>query len=136
MHISDWSSDVCSSDLLACGNTVVVKPSEDTPATATLLADVMRQAGIPDGVYNLVHGFGPDSAGEFLTTHPGVDGITFTGETRTGEAIMQAAATGLRPVSPELCGQNTGIGFADAAFHKSVAGIRRSSFQITGQGRL
>jgi aminomuconate-semialdehyde/2-hydroxymuconate-6-semialdehyde dehydrogenase len=84
---------------LACGNTVVVKPSEETPATATLLGEVMNAVGIPPGVYNVVHGFGPDSAGEFLTRHPGVNGITFTGETRTGEAIMAAAARGVRPVS-------------------------------------
>ena len=56
---------------LACGNTVVVKPSEETPATATLLAEVMQEAGIPNGVFNLVHGFGPGSAGEFLVSHPG-----------------------------------------------------------------
>ncbi|MDW3689293.1 aldehyde dehydrogenase family protein, partial [Cupriavidus sp. CV2] len=82
---------------LACGNTVVVKPSEETPATATLLGEVMNEAGVPPGVYNVVHGFGPDSAGAFLTAHPDVDGITFTGETRTGEAIMKAAANGVRP---------------------------------------
>ena len=56
---------------LACGNCVVVKPSEETPATATLLAEVMQAAGVPAGVFNLVHGFGPDSAGEFLTSHDG-----------------------------------------------------------------
>src|SRR5258708_354628 len=81
---------------LACGNTVVVKPSEETPATATLLGEVMNAVGIPAGVYNVVHGFGPGSTGEFLTTHPDVDGITFTGETATGEKIMSAAARGVR----------------------------------------
>jgi len=91
---------------LACGNTVVVKPSEETPQTAALLGEVMNEAGIPPGVYNVVHGFGPDSAGEYLTTHPGVDAITFTGETRTGEAIMRAAARGARPVSLEMGGKN------------------------------
>jgi len=118
---------------LACGNTVVVKPSEETPATATLLGEVMNAVGIPPGVYNVVHGFGPDSAGEFLTTHPGVDGITFTGETRTGEAIMGAAAKGVRPVSFELGGKNAGIVFADADFEKAVAGITRSAFENCGQ---
>ncbi len=63
---------------LACGNTVVVKPSEETPQTAALLGEVMNKVGMPKGVYNVVHGFGPGSAGEFLTTHPGVDAITFT----------------------------------------------------------
>ncbi|MDP3138173.1 MAG: 2-hydroxymuconic semialdehyde dehydrogenase [Burkholderiaceae bacterium] len=118
---------------LACGNTVVVKPSEETPATATLLGEVMSKVGIPPGVYNVVHGFGPNSAGEFLTQHPGVNGITFTGETRTGEAIMAAAAKGVRPVSFELGGKNAGIVFADCDFDKAVAGITRSAFENCGQ---
>lgn len=118
---------------LACGNTVVVKPSEETPATATLLGEVMKAVGVPDGVYNVVHGFGPASAGEFLTRHPGVNAITFTGETRTGEAIMAAAAKGVRPVSFELGGKNAGIVFADADFDKAVAGITRSAFENCGQ---
>ncbi len=118
---------------LACGNTVVIKPSEETPATATLLGEVMNKVGVPRGVYNVVHGFGPNSAGEFLTRHPGVNGITFTGETRTGEAIMAAAAKGVRPVSFELGGKNAGIVFADADFDKAVAGITRSAFENCGQ---
>ena len=118
---------------LACGNTVIVKPSEETPSTATLLGEVMAKVGVPKGVYNVVHGFGPGSAGEFLTRHPGVNGITFTGETRTGEAIMAAAAKGVRPVSFELGGKNAGIVFADCDFDKAVAGITRSSFENCGQ---
>ena len=118
---------------LACGNTVVVKPSEETPATATLLGEVMKAVGIPDGVYNVVHGFGQNSAGAFLTQQPDVDAITFTGETRTGEAIMAAAAKGVRPVSFELGGKNAGIVFADADFDKAVAGITRSAFENCGQ---
>ena len=78
---------------LACGNTVVVKPSEETPATATLLAEAMQDAEIPNGVYNVVHGFGPGSAGEFLTQHPDVDAVTFTGESRTGAAIHEVGGT-------------------------------------------
>jgi len=118
---------------LACGNAVVVKPSEETPATATLLGEVMNKVGIPKGVYNVVHGFGPNSAGEFLTRHPDVDAITFTGETRTGEAIMAAAAKGVRPVSFELGGKNAGIVFSDADFDKAIAGITRSTFENCGQ---
>ena len=118
---------------LACGNAVVVKPSEETPATATLLGEVMNKVGIPKGVYNVVHGFGPNSAGEFLTRHPDVDAITFTGETRTVEAIMAAAAKGVRPVSFELGGKNAGIVFADADFDKAIAGITRSTFENCGQ---
>ncbi|MCI5074834.1 2-hydroxymuconic semialdehyde dehydrogenase [Oricola sp.] len=118
---------------LACGNTVVVKPSEETPATATLLGEVMNEVGIPAGVYNVVHGRGPGCAGEFLTSHPDVDGITFTGETRTGEAIMAAAARGVRPVSLELGGKNPGIIFDDADFDKTMEGIGRACFANTGQ---
>lgn len=118
---------------LACGNTVVVKPSEETPATATLLGEVMRDAGVPPGVYNVVHGFGENSAGAFLTEHQGVDGITFTGETGTGEAIMKAAAKGVRPVSLELGGKNAGVIFADADLDKAVAGIARAVFENSGQ---
>ncbi len=118
---------------LACGNTVIVKPSEETPATATLLGEVMNKVGVPRGVYNVVHGFGPGSAGELLTRHPGVNAITFTGETRTGEAIMAAAAKGVRPVSFELGGKNAGVVFADADFDKAVAGITRSVFENCGQ---
>jgi aminomuconate-semialdehyde/2-hydroxymuconate-6-semialdehyde dehydrogenase len=118
---------------LACGNAVIVKPSEETPATATLLGEVMNTVGIPRGVYNVVHGFGPNSAGEFLTRHPDVDGITFTGETRTGEAIMAAAAKGVRPVSFELGGKNAAVIFADADFDKAVASVTRSAFENCGQ---
>jgi aminomuconate-semialdehyde/2-hydroxymuconate-6-semialdehyde dehydrogenase len=118
---------------LACGNAVIVKPSEETPATATLLGEVMNKVGIPKGVYNVVHGFGPNSAGEFLTKHPDVDGITFTGETRTGEAIMAAAAKGVRPVSFELGGKNAAVVFADADLDKAIAGVTRSVFENCGQ---
>ncbi len=118
---------------LACGNVVVVKPSEETPQTAALLGEVMRDAGVPDGVYNVVHGFGPGSTGEFLTAHPGVNAITFTGETRTGAAIMKAAAEGARPVSLEMGGKNPGIIFADADLNAAIEGTVRSCFMNTGQ---
>jgi aminomuconate-semialdehyde/2-hydroxymuconate-6-semialdehyde dehydrogenase len=118
---------------LACGNTVVVKPSEETPTTATLLGEVMNEAGIPQGVYNVVHGFGPDSTGEFLTKHPGVDGITFTGETATGSAIMKAAAGNVRPVSFELGGKNAAVVFADCNLDKAIEGTMRSVFANCGQ---
>lgn len=118
---------------LACGNTVVVKPSEETPTTAAMLGEVMKEAGVPDGVYNVVHGFGPGSAGEFLTQHQGVDAITFTGETRTGEAIMKAAAKGVRDVSFEMGGKNPGIVFADCDLEKAIEGTMRSVFANCGQ---
>jgi aminomuconate-semialdehyde/2-hydroxymuconate-6-semialdehyde dehydrogenase len=118
---------------LACGNTVVVKPSEETPGTATLLGEVMNTVGIPKGVYNVVHGRGPGSAGEYLTRHPKVAAITFTGETRTGSAIMQAAAAGIRDVSFELGGKNAGIVFADCDFDAAIEGIGRAAFLNCGQ---
>src|ERR1700722_8059458 len=118
---------------LACGNTVVVKPSEETPATATLLGEVMQTVGVPPGVYNVVHGLGEGSAGELLTRHPGVAAITFTGETGTGTAIMKAAAVGVRAVSLELGGKNPGVVFADCDFESAVTGIGRAAFLNTGQ---
>jgi aminomuconate-semialdehyde/2-hydroxymuconate-6-semialdehyde dehydrogenase len=118
---------------LACGNTVVVKPSEETPATATLLAEVMNAVGVPHGVYNVVHGFGPGSAGEYLSRHEDVDAITFTGETRTGAAIMKAASDGIRDVSFELGGKNAGIVFADADLDRAMEGLGRAVFQNCGQ---
>lgn len=118
---------------LACGNAVVVKPSEETPSTAALLGEVMNEVGIPAGVYNVVNGHGTDAAGEFLTEDPRVDAITFTGETRTGEAIMRAASRGLRDISFELGGKNAGIIFDDCDFDATVNGIFRSAFLNTGQ---
>jgi len=118
---------------LACGNTVVVKPSEETPATATLLAEAMQDAGIPNGVYNVVHGFGPGSAGEFLTQHPDVNAVTFTGESQTGAAIMKAVAPSVKPVSFELGGKNAAIVFADCDFEETVRGLADAAFLNTGQ---
>jgi aminomuconate-semialdehyde/2-hydroxymuconate-6-semialdehyde dehydrogenase len=118
---------------LACGNTVVVKPSEETPATATLLGEAMQQAGIPHGVYNVVHGFGPNSAGEFLTQHPDVNAVTFTGESQTGAAIMKTVAASVKPVSFELGGKNAAIVFGDCEFEDAVNGISEAAFLNTGQ---
>jgi aminomuconate-semialdehyde/2-hydroxymuconate-6-semialdehyde dehydrogenase len=118
---------------MACGNTVVVKPSEESPQTAALLGEVMNAVGIPKGVYNVVHGFGPGSAGEFLTRHSQVNAITFTGETHTGAAIMKAAADGARPVSLEMGGKNPAVIFADCDFEAALEGTMRSCFANCGQ---
>ena len=118
---------------LACGNAVVVKPSEETPATAALLAEAMQEAGIPNGVYNVVHGFGPGSAGEFLTQHADVNAITFTGESRTGAAIMKSVAPTVKPVSFELGGKNAAVIFADCNFREAVDGLAEAVFLNTGQ---
>jgi len=118
---------------LACGNAVVVKPSEQTPATATLLAEVIAAAGAPRGVYNVVHGFGPGSAGQFLVEHPGIDGVTFTGSSATGAHIMAAVAPRVRPVSFELGGKNAAVVFDDADLGATLDGLTRSVFANTGQ---
>ncbi|MGW1995966.1 2-hydroxymuconic semialdehyde dehydrogenase [Embleya sp. NPDC001921] len=118
---------------LAAGNTVVAKPSEETPGTATLLAEVIHEAGLPVGAFNLIHGHGAGAAGEFLTEHAGVDAIAFTGESATGSAIMRKAAEHITPVSFELGGKNPAIVFADADFEEAVAGTVRSAFTHSGQ---
>lgn len=118
---------------MACGNAVIVKPSEETPSTTTLLGEVMAEAGVPDGAFNVVHGFGPNSAGELLTSHPGVRAITFTGETRTGTAIMKAAAPTVKALSFELGGKNAAIVFADADLDAAATGLARAVFLNTGQ---
>jgi aminomuconate-semialdehyde/2-hydroxymuconate-6-semialdehyde dehydrogenase len=118
---------------LACGNAVVVKPSEETPATAALLAEAMQDAEIPNGVYNVVHGHGPGSAGEFLTQHTDVNAITFTGESKTGAAIMKSVASTVKPVSFELGGKNAAIVFADCDFEEAANGLSDAVFLNTGQ---
>ncbi|MCW2899631.1 MAG: Betaine-aldehyde dehydrogenase [Streptosporangiaceae bacterium] len=118
---------------LAYGNTVVLKPAEQSPASATRLAELALQAGLPPGVLNVVHGLGPDGAGEALVSHQGVDLITFTGETRTGEAIMRGAAAGVRAVSFELGGKGASIVFADADIDKALSVAADAAFSNAGQ---
>lgn len=116
---------------LACGNTVVAKASELTPSSATVLAEVMAEVGLPDGVFNLVHGAGP--VGASLVGHDDVDGVTFTGSTATGTAIMQAVAPGVKPVSFELGGKNAAVVFEDCDVEAAIEGVARSTFANTGQ---
>ncbi|MFI9551596.1 2-hydroxymuconic semialdehyde dehydrogenase [Nonomuraea endophytica] len=118
---------------LAAGNAVVAKPSEETPSTATLLAEVIHEVRLPPGAFNLIHGHGAGAAGEFLTSHPGVDAIAFTGESATGSAIMRAAADHVTPLSFELGGKNPALVFADADLDEAVEGTVRSSFTHSGQ---
>jgi aminomuconate-semialdehyde/2-hydroxymuconate-6-semialdehyde dehydrogenase len=118
---------------LAAGNAVIAKPSEQTPSTATLLAEVIHEAGLPAGAFNLIHGHGAGAAGEFLTAHPGVDAIAFTGESATGSAIMRSAAPHVTPVSFELGGKNPALVFADADVEQAVDGTVRSAFTHSGQ---
>lgn len=116
---------------LAFGNTVVVKPSEVTPSTAALLGEIMNEVGVPKGVYNVVHGFG--KTGGMITAHPDVDGITFTGETRTGSIIIKATADTLKATSMEMGGKNAGIVFEDADIPATIKELGRSCFLNTGQ---
>ncbi len=118
---------------LAWGNTVVLKPAEDTPTSAAIMARLATEAGIPDGVLNVVQGFGPDAAGEFLTTHPDIDRITFTGESNTGRVIAGAGAANLVPVSLELGGKGANIVFGDADLDEAVAWSNKAVFTNAGQ---
>lgn len=118
---------------LAWGNTVVLKPAEDTPASATILARLALEAGIPPGVLNVVHGFGPDAAGQRLTEDPRVDRITFTGESATGRAILGNAAANLTPVSFELGGKGANLVFADADLASAVDWSIKAIFSNAGQ---
>ncbi|HEX2928004.1 MAG TPA: aldehyde dehydrogenase [Ruminiclostridium sp.] len=117
---------------LAAGNTVVLKPAEQTSSTALELAGLIKEAGFPDGVINIVTGFG-ETAGAALCRHPGVDCITFTGETVTGEEIMRTAGAKMKRVSMELGGKSPQIVFEDADIDQAVAGIMSGVFTASGQ---
>ncbi|MCW2985823.1 MAG: 5-carboxymethyl-2-hydroxymuconate semialdehyde dehydrogenase [Conexibacter sp.] len=117
---------------LAFGDTVVLKPAEQTPSTATRLAELALEAGLPEGVLNVVHGFGPGEVGEALTSDPRVDRITFTGASATGKAIMGAAARNLTPVSFELGGRSANVVFADADLDVALEGSLRAIFSNNG----
>jgi 5-carboxymethyl-2-hydroxymuconic-semialdehyde dehydrogenase len=104
---------------LAAGNSVVAKPPEWAPLTASLLADITREAGLPDGAFNVVQGIG-EEAGAALTPHPKVDRIAFTGSIETGKLVAQAAAANLTPVSLELGGKSPFVAFADADLDATV----------------
>ena len=118
---------------LAFGNTVVLKPAEQTPASCTRLAELALEAGIPPGVLNVVNGFGPGAAGEALTTSPDVDLVTFTGETNTGRAIMAAAAPTLKRVSFEMGGKGANLVFADCDIDTAVEWSIKAIFTNAGQ---
>ncbi|MEV4376619.1 aldehyde dehydrogenase [Streptosporangium sp. NPDC049644] len=118
---------------LAWGNTVVLKPAEQSPASATILARLAIEAGLPPGVFNVVHGFGPNSVGQALTESPLVDRITFTGESATGRLISRAAAANLTPVSLEMGGKGANIVFADADLDQAVSWSIQAIYSNSGQ---
>ena len=117
---------------LAAGNTVVAKPSEITPQTATMLGELAAQIGFPKGVLNIVHGLGPE-VGEPLVTHPKVKAISFTGSTAVGRRIAGLSAPMLKKVSLELGGKNPTLVFADSDWRENLGTIVRSAFQNSGQ---
>lgn len=127
--LTTWKLGPC----LAAGNTAVIKPAEATPLTVSLLGEIAKEAGIPDGVVNIVHGFGQNSTGEFLTAHPEVDLISFTGETTTGKAIMKTGADTLKRVSFELGGKAANIIFEDADLNKAIPVSIQAAFLNSGQ---
>ena len=117
---------------LAAGNTVVAKPSEITPQTATMLGELAARIGFPKGVLNIVHGLGPE-VGEPLVTHPQTKAISFTGSTTVGKRIAGLAAPLLKKVSLELGGKNPTLVFADSDWRANLDTIVRSAFQNSGQ---
>jgi acyl-CoA reductase-like NAD-dependent aldehyde dehydrogenase len=117
---------------LACGNTVVLKPAEEMPLTALRLAEICQEAGLPEGVFNVVTGFG-ETAGAALARHPGVDRIAFTGSTAVGKEIMKSAAATLKKVSLELGGKSANIVFADSDLEAAAKGAINGIFYGKGE---
>jgi phenylacetaldehyde dehydrogenase len=117
---------------LACGNTVVLKPAEQTPLSALRLGELMIEAGFPDGVVNIIPGFG-ETAGAALAAHPDVDKIAFTGSTEVGKLIVKAAAGNLKKVTLELGGKSPNVVFADSDIDHAIAGAASAVFFNQGQ---
>src|SRR6201987_4050488 len=117
---------------LATGCTVVLKPAEQTPLSALLLAELVAEAGFPDGVVNVVPGYG-ETAGAALSAHPDVDKVAFTGSTEVGKLIVQAATGNLKKVSLELGGKSPAIILADADLDLAIAGAANAIFFNHGQ---
>jgi acyl-CoA reductase-like NAD-dependent aldehyde dehydrogenase len=118
---------------LACGNTVILKPAEETPLTALRLGELIQEAGFPPGVVNILTGPGLPT-GAALTAHPGVDKIAFTGSTEVGRKIMAAAAaSNLKRVSLELGGKSPNVVFADADLDRAIKGATWAVFSTSGQ---
>ncbi len=117
---------------LASGNCVILKPAEQTPVAAIRVAELTQEAGFPDGVVQLINGFG-ERAGAALTAHPGVDKIAFTGSTEVGKIILRASAGNLKRVSLELGGKSPQIVFEDADLPRAIAGVSYGIFSNAGQ---
>ncbi|MFG1462810.1 aldehyde dehydrogenase [Xanthobacter sp. DSM 24535] len=136
-HVTPWNHPLLIlvkkvAPSMAAGNTMVVKPSELAPITPLLLAEVFKEAGVPDGVYNVVPGYGA-SAGHALTTHPRIKKIDLTGGTETGKAVAALAAQNLTKVSAELGGKASVVVFGDTDVDRAVAATLFASFIAAGQ---
>ena len=107
---------------LACGNVCIIKPAEQTPLTALRIGEMILEAGIPEGVVNIITGFG-ETAGAAIASHPDIDKVAFTGSTEVGKLILQASAGNLKRVSLELGGKSPNIIFADANLEQAVANL-------------
>jgi betaine-aldehyde dehydrogenase len=127
VQIACWKS----APALACGNAMVFKPAELTPRTAALLAEVYTEAGLPDGVFNVVQGDG--RTGQLLVEHPGVAKVSLTGEVGTGRIVMGAAAKTLKHVTLELGGKSPLIVFEDADLHNAVSAALIGNFYTQGE---
>ncbi|HEY2104219.1 MAG TPA: aldehyde dehydrogenase family protein [Candidatus Binataceae bacterium] len=127
LMLATWNLGPC----LAAGNTCVLKPSELAPLTCLALGEIANEAGLPPGVINVIAGMG--QAGAALVSHPGVDGVAFTGGVATGRVVMGTAAQSLKRVTLELGGKSPNLVFADADLRRSAAGVARSIFRSQGQ---
>lgn len=136
-HVIPWNFPLVTTargvaPALAAGNTAVVKPATQTPLTAMALGPLLREAGLPDGVYNVVTGRGSD-IGDALTGHPGVDHVTFTGSVPTGIGVMKTAADRVSSVTLELGGKSPVVVFADADLDAAVEGTLKAIYLNAGQ---
>lgn len=127
MQIACWKS----APALACGNAMIFKPAELTPLTALKLAEIYTEAGLPDGVFNVVQGFG--DTGRMLTRHPGIAKVSLTGEVGTGKKVMADAAESLKAVTLELGGKSPMIVFEDADIENAVHGALLANFYTQGE---
>jgi len=117
---------------LACGNTVILKPAEQTPLTALFLADLLLEAGLPEGVVNVITGFGP-GAGSSISEHPGIDKVAFTGSTEVGKKILAASVGNLKRVTLELGGKSPNVVFPDANMETAVPYSMAAFSMLSGQ---
>ncbi len=128
LMLESWKVAPC----LASGNTCVLKPAEWSPLSAVLLGEVIAEAGVPDGVFNIVHGLG-ETAGAPLVAHPDVPLISFTGETTTGKTIIRSGAEHLKRVSMELGGKSPVVVFADADLERALDAVVFGVYSLNGE---